>query len=488
MLTDNLRPVSAQLLIDGEWIGGNRLSEIRNPANPDEVVGTAVQAGREHVDLAVAAARSSQRRWEALGFVARAKAIAQGLERLETGTQDRSELYSRENGRVLAEALAELRASSINQRITLEYADVLAEGREIPAHNGVSYVDYMAYGVVASIIPWNAPVTLSFLQIVPALLAGNTMVVKPPESCSLALVDALGAFSSALPRGVINVVTGRASEIGEHLTAHPGVDKVAFIGGIGAGSRVMANAARTVKSVALELGGNDPAILLPDMSLESAALRRMAHSVFSATGQVCMAIKRIYVPDAIADRFVDAFSRVVDEYVVGPGLDKGVTMGPMHTRQSRDGAQAIADDAEGRGATVRWLGQISDQTAFSRGYFIRPAVVTGVTDDAPLMKDEQFCPVIPIATYSDLEDAVERANTTSFGLGASVWSANPDKALQVARRLEAGTVFVNSHGVSGVNRRAPYGGMKQSGIGRKAGLEGILEYLQSRTITKYDLP
>jgi acyl-CoA reductase-like NAD-dependent aldehyde dehydrogenase len=281
------------------------------------------------------------------------------------------------------------------------------------------------------------------------------------------------------------VVTGRSSDLGEILTTHPDVAKIGFTGGISAARKIMGNAAQSIKGLTLELGGNDPAILLDDVDLNDDTVKRMAHGVFAATGQVCMAIKRIYVPESKSRQFFEAFTRMVDGYIVGDGLEPAVTMGPMHTRTGRDDALALIEDCERRGAKVNRLGSVHNKATFERGYFVRPTVVTEIEDEAPLMTEEQFCPAIPIATYRDLDDVVSRANNTSFGLCASVWSGNVERALQVARQMEAGTVFVNAHGVTSVNRRAPYGGMKQSGIGRKASMEGVLEYLQMQTITTH---
>jgi len=247
----------------------------------------------------------------------------------------------------------------------------------------------------------------------------------------------------------------------------------------------MAKAAQSIKGVTLELGGNDPAILLEDVDLGDDTMKRMAHGVFAATGQVCMAIKRIYVPESKSRAFLEAFTKTVDRYVVGDGLEDGVTMGPMHTGDGREGALKLIEDCERRGAKVSRLGSIHNKATFERGYFVRPAVVTDIHDDAPLMTEEQFCPVIPIATYQNVDEVIPRANNTHFGLCASIWSAQMDRALDIARQMEAGTVFVNSHGVTSVNRRAPYGGVKQSGIGRKASIEGVLEYMQLQTITTH---
>jgi acyl-CoA reductase-like NAD-dependent aldehyde dehydrogenase len=473
------------MLIGGKWTSGSNIIEVRNPAHPDEIVGTAIRGTETDVEHAIAAAKAAQPGWARRNFTERAKILSAALDRFAEGTESRARLYARENGRVLAEALGELRGVPMAQRLTLELAPELDAGKQMRAPSGRTFVNYMPYGVVVSIVPWNAPVTLGFLHVIPALLAGNGVVIKPPESCPLTLVESMGVISDLLPPGLVNVVTGRSVDLGELLTTHPDVAKIGFTGGIAAARQIMANAAQSIKGVTLELGGNDPAILLEDVDLGDDTMKRMAHGVFAATGQVCMAIKRIYVPESISSAFLEAFTKAVDRYVVGDGLESGVSMGPMHTRNGREGALKLIEDCERRGAKVSRLGSIHNNATFERGYFVRPAVVTEIDDDAPLMMEEQFCPVIPVTTYQRVEDVIPRANKTYFGLCASIWSSRVDRALGIARQMEAGTVFVNSHGVTSVNRRAPYGGVKQSGIGRKASIEGVLEYLQSQAITTY---
>jgi acyl-CoA reductase-like NAD-dependent aldehyde dehydrogenase len=335
-------------------------------------------------------------------------------------------------------------------------------------------------------VPWNAPIGLAFLQIIPALLAGNAIVLKPPETCPLSLIQAIERTAPLLPPGLINVVTGMPDEIGDALTAHPDVSKIAFTGSVPSARKIMANAAQTIKGITLELGGNDPAILLPDADLGDPTMERMAKSVYRMTGQVCMAIKRIYVPESIKDRFLDAFTRAVDKIVVGDGLDTTVTMGPMHTARALGRAQTIIADATNRGAKVEVLGQVPDKDVFDRGHFMRPTVVSDIADDAPLMAEEQFCPAVPVATYRDADDAIARANATVYGLGGSIWSRDIGRASDLARRLQAGTVFVNAHGTESVNRKLPYGGVKQSGIGRRAGIEGVREYMQIQTLATFE--
>jgi acyl-CoA reductase-like NAD-dependent aldehyde dehydrogenase len=273
------------------------------------------------------------------------------------------------------------------------------------------------------------------------------------------------------------------SEIGDALTTHPDIGKIGFTGSIPSARHIMANAARTIKGVTLELGGNDPAIVLEDAELDAACMKAMANATFALTGQVCMAIKRIYVPAKRKDEFVEAFAKAADAIVAGDGLEPGVTMGPLHTKKAQQKAQEMVDDARRRGAHVNELGKIDNESTFKGGYFMRPSVITDVPDDAPIMFEEQFCPAIPIATYDDLDDVISRANDSVYGLSASVWGRDVNRAVDVARRIEAGQVWINAHGVAAINHMAPYGGIKQSGVGRRSGLEGILEYMQSQTIT-----
>jgi acyl-CoA reductase-like NAD-dependent aldehyde dehydrogenase len=370
--------------------------------------------------------------------------------------------------------------------MALAHAAELDAGRSLAAPHGRTFIVNRPYGVVVSIVPWNSPVVLAFTQIVAALLAGNCVVLKPPETCPLALIRSVIMFAEALPPETINIVTGLPGEIGDALTSHPDVGKIGFTGSIPSARHIMANAAQTIKGVTLELGGNDPAIILDDADLGAANMKSMLGATFQMTGQVCMAIKRIYVPSRRRDEFLDAFCEAAQSLVVGDGLEPAVTMGPLHTHKAQGRAEGLVEDAARRGAKVTDLGRIDNDATFAGGYFMRPVVVTDIAEDAPLMTEEQFCPAVPVATYDDLDDAIARANRTVYGLSGSVWSRDVDRALGIARRLEAGQVWINSHGVHAINHLAPYGGVKQSGIGRKSGIEGIREYLQSQTITTHE--
>jgi acyl-CoA reductase-like NAD-dependent aldehyde dehydrogenase len=479
-------PIREYMLIGGKDIDGPARIEVRNPARPDDLVGTIVRGTPDDVRAAVAAAKAAQPAWAARTHTERAAILQKGLDRLERDIEARAAVFTRENGKPLAEARGELMSVPRRQRMALSFAPELEAGRHLDAPNGRTVVIDRPYGVVVSIVPWNAPVSLAFTQIVAALLTGNCVVLKPPETCPLALIRAVRLFAEELPPGVINVVTGLPGEIGDALTTHPDVGKIGFTGSIPSARHIMANAAQTIKGVTLELGGNDPAIILEDAELGAPTMKAMLGATFQMTGQVCMAIKRVFVPSKRRDEFMEAFAKAAESLVVGDGLEPAVTMGPLHTRRAQVRAEGLLEDAVRRGADVTELGRVDDESTFSAGYFMRPVMVANIADDAPLMTEEQFCPALPVVTYDDLDDAVSRANRTIYGLSGSVWSRDVERAMQVARKVEAGQVWVNSHGPAAINYLAPYGGVKQSGIGRKSGIEGIREYVQSQTITTHE--
>jgi acyl-CoA reductase-like NAD-dependent aldehyde dehydrogenase len=480
-------PIHEPMLIAGKRVDGLARIDVRNPARPDELVGTVVRGTPEHVDAAVAAAKAAQPAWAGMTFTERAQILAAGIAKLESDIDRRAAVFVRENGKPLAEARGELMSVPRRQQMALAHAAELDAGRSLAAPHGRTFVVNRPYGVVVSIVPWNSPVVLAFTQIVAALLAGNCVVLKPPETCPLALIRSVIMFAEALPPGTINIVTGLPADIGDALTTHPDVGKIGFTGSIPSARHIMANAAQTIKGVTLELGGNDPAIILDDADLGTSAMKSMLGATFQMTGQVCMAIKRIYVPTRRRGEFLDAFCEAAQSLVVGDGLEPAVTLGPLHTQKAHVRAKGLVEDAARRGAKVKDLGRIDNDATFAGGYFMRPVVVTDVPEDAPLMTEEQFCPAIPVATYDELDDAIARANRSVYGLSGSVWSRDVDRALGVARKLEAGQVWINSHGVHAINHLAPYGGVKHSGIGRKSGIEGIREYMQSQTITTHEV-
>lgn len=461
---------------------------VTNPARPAEGVLEAPVASLDQLDEAIAAARRAQPAWAALGFEARLAAVTRAAEAAAAvaAERDLARLLTREHGKVLSEASFETATLGF---MPVTFADAVREAlatRRTP--EGMSALSREPVGVVGAILPFNWPVAVLGMKTVPALLAGNAVVVKAPPSCPGAVLEVTAALAEALPPGLVAALNAPGPELGEALVAHPGVDMVSFTGGVTTGRAVMAAAARAPKPALLELGGNDAAILCPDVELGEALVERIFQAAFGSSGQVCMAIKRLYAPrDRVRD-LVEALLARAEREVIGDGTAEGVTMGPVHTARSRDFVEGLLAEAASLGARVRRGGRLREQDRDSGGYFVVPAVVEGAPPHAGIVRDEQFAPALPVLPYRDLDDAVAQANATSFGLSASVWTRDDDLATSLAGRLEAGTVWVNHHGTGATDPRMPFGGWKQSGIGRELAPEGVAEYTRARSVTRHVLP
>ncbi len=333
---------------------------------------------------------------------------------------------------------------------------------------------------MAAILPFNWPVSVMGNKVLPALLAGDTVVVKAPPSCPATVLMVAAAMAEVLPPGVLNVVNGPDAALGAALVGHPDVDMVSFTGGVGTGQAVMAAAAATTRPVVLELGGNDAAILAPDVVGDAGLADRLVEAAFITSGQVCMAIKRLYVHRDRLDETVDALASRLATEVVGDGLADGVTMGPVHTAAARNRVEALVSEAVAAGALLVRPGRMRAEDERSGGYFVSPALVVAPPADSGIVRQEQFAPALPVIPYDDMEEAIDAANDTAFGLCASVWSNDDVLAADVASRLSAGTVFVNAHGLSVIDMYAPMGGWKQSGFGVELGTEGMQAFARQR--------
>jgi len=474
------------LVIDGAVVTGESGTyPVHNPVRPAEVVLEAPAASPAQLDRAVDAARRAKASWAALDFAERAefvcKAAAAAGETVTTS--DLATLLTREHGKVHWEAQFDAGTIGGMAGAFVPLAGDALAGRVLSGHSGRrTSVTAAPHGVVAAVLPFNWPVSVLGNKVLPALLMGNTVVVKAPPTCPGAVLATARALAEALPPGVVNAINGPGRELGAALIAHPGVDMVSFTGGPATGRAVMAGASDLLTPLVLELGGNDPAIIGPDVEIDDALASAIIGAAFITSGQVCMAVKRLYVPEAKVAAMVDALVARVAKEVVGDGLASETTMGPVHMASAQQRVEAMITEALERGATVHRPARVRDEDAGNGGYLVSPAIVVGVPDDASIVCDEQFAPALPVLGYRDIDEAVARANDSEFGLCASVWTADDDLAQDVAGRFEAGTVFVNGHGTSVMDLRAPFGGWKQSGFGLELGPEGMAAFTRPKTI------
>lgn len=475
--------ITEQMIVDGRRRGGVGWIERVNPARPDEIVGRVAEADADLARTAVAAAHRTFDGWAGTPAQERLAALHAAADRIETLVEDVAPVLCDELGKVIGDCRGEIRFAAITLRDMLGRAErILAEPRVVESEPRYLEIRQVPYGVVGAVTPWNAPVILALLKVAPALATGNTMVVKPSPVAPLAVTRVLAAIADELPAGVLNVVHGGA-EVGRVITGDERVAKVAFTGGLATGRAIMRNAAATVKPLVLELGGNDAAILLDDVTLDDATVERLVHATFITTGQVCMAAKRILVHRSRYEEVLEAYRAVADKaLVVGDPRDEATTIGPLALPATRTHIADLVERARRDGARVDDLGTVADPDLVERGWFLRPTVVTDVAADHPIVTTEQFGPTVPILPFDDVDEAVALANGDDLGLASSVWSANEEQALTVARRLRTGTTFVNTHNRSGMALDAPFGGRGLSGFGREYSDAGVREYLQSHAI------
>lgn len=464
--------LAAGMLIDGAIVAGEQFLEVTDPAT-GQPFALAPDATRAQLDRAVAAARRAFPAWSARAIEDRRAVLREVAERLRAQAEPIGALLTAEQGKPLRDAVGEIRraADRIESLIALDISDeLLRDDREERVE-----IRYRPLGVVGGITPWNVPVALAVAKLAQALYTGNCLVLKPSPLAPLSTLALGQAVADIVPAGVFNVVSG-GNALGAWLTSHPEVEKISFTGSVATGRRVLESAAATFKRVTLELGGNDPAIVLADADIDAAA-EGIARSAFANCGQVCMAVKRVLVHHSLHEALVDALAMRAAAIRVGPGTDPETGMGPIQNRmQFEKVAGLIEGIRQTPGARIVTGGTVRR----SGGYFVEPTVVTGLSDDAPLVREEQFGPVVPVLSYDDVDEAIARANATEFGLGASIWTRDVDRAQALAGRIEAGTVWINRHG--GSPRGAPFGGAKHSGLGREQGVLGLRSYMEMQVV------
>jgi len=485
-MTDTLStaaPVTTGLYIGGEKRDTEDRLEIADPANPGAVAGYAAAASTQDVADAVAAAKEAFPAWSALTPQERAAKMAEAIAGIGDERDEDAAVLTRENGKIVHESWVDALVFEIRWNLALSLADEVDTSKVLEPAPGIAVrttVAHQALGVVSIIVPFNWPIAILAASLPHALLAGNTVIVKPPLSAPLATTRVVQRVAEKLPAGVLNVVTGRDSEMSA-LIDNEDVAAVHFTGSVGGGKRMMEMASRTLTRVTLELGGNDPAILREDAVLDDDHMDRLFGAVYDTTGQICMNAKRIYVHRSRMDEVVKGLSDRLEKVVIGHGLEEGTTMGPLHSSAQKAFVTDIIDEAKASGATVLEFGELPTGD-YAGGNFMRPAIVVDPEESLRVVTQEQFGPVIPVIPFDSDDDAVRKANDTWGGLGGSVWSADTDAAQRLGGKLECGYVWVNDHGANRLDLRAPFGGMKQSGMGREQGIEGVRAFQDSRSI------
>ncbi|HEX2593285.1 MAG TPA: aldehyde dehydrogenase family protein [Rhizomicrobium sp.] len=459
-----------KMLINGRLEDGASMMDVINPAT-EEVLSQCPRADKAQLDKAVAAAKAAFPAWSKTPVDERKKAMLAIAGILEANAGELARILTQEQGKPIGDATGEIygAAAFFKYFTTLDLPVQKLEGTpgaRVELHR-------KPLGVIGAIIPWNFPMILMAFKLAPALLAGNTLVIKPAPTTPLATLRFAELIKDTVPAGVLNFITD-ANDLGGAMTAHPDIRKISFTGSTATGKKVMASAADTLKRITLELGGNDAAIVLDDVNPKEAAPKLFA-GAFQNNGQVCIAMKRLYVHESIYDEMCKELADLAENAVMGDGLQQGVTLGPLQNKMQYEKVKEVLEDTKKHGKIIAG-GVVPDQP----GYFIRPTIVRDITDGTRLVDEEQFGPLLPVIKFKDAEDALERANNSPYGLGGSIWSKDLDRAYDLATRMNSGSVWVNKHADLAPN--IPFGGSKQSGFGSELGVEGLEEFTQLHVI------
>jgi succinate-semialdehyde dehydrogenase/glutarate-semialdehyde dehydrogenase len=474
--------MAAQMIIGGDRVAssGGATEDVKNPAT-GEVVDSVPKGGAKDAERAVEAAQRAFPGWADTPFAKRAE-ILYKLERLirerENGL---ATLLTKEQGKPLKESVLEMRRFA---HTILHYAGLgkSVRGGHVPLLDKGRYgmILKRPIGVCASIVPWNFPVSLMGNKIGPALLAGNTVVVKPATTTPLTVIEVVKLFLEAgLPPGVLNVVTGPGGTVGEALIKHPAVRKIGFTGATDTGRKVMAMAAEQIKRVTLELGGSDPMIVCDDADLPPAVSAAAVGRFFNC-GQACLAVKRLYLFEQIYEPFVAKLVERVKKLKLGNGMNADTRLGPLHTDAQRKEVDEQVQDAPARGARALAGGKRPNGSELAQGHFYEPTLLVEVPEDARVATEEVFGPALPIFKVKSLDEAIEKANRSIYGLGSSVWTRDLARANQAAEKLEAGYTWINSAQI--IFDELPFGGLKQSGLGKEHGKEALDYYMETKSV------
>jgi acyl-CoA reductase-like NAD-dependent aldehyde dehydrogenase len=462
--------VDYKLLIGGELVDGDLDMDVVNPATGQCFV-TVPRASTRQADQAIAAAKAAQPGWGATPVATRQAKLVELADAIAANAHELARVLTQEQGKPLAEAQGEVAWTEgfLRHYATLELPDRIIQD------DAAAYiaVRHKPLGVVVGIIAWNFPLLVACWKIGPAVLAGNAIVLKPAPTTPVTAL-ALGALCRDIfPAGIVNIITD-ANDLGPHLTSHPDVAKIGFTGSTATGKRIAASSADGLKRVTLELGGNDPAIVLEDVDVRETA-KAIFGNAFLNCGQVCLAVKRAYVHADIYDAMCAELAALAQAAIVGDGLEQGTQIGPIQNAMQYDKVKGFLDVARADGTIIA-----GGQAIERAGYFIQPTIVRDVTDGMMIVDEEQFGPILPVIKFDDVEDVIARANASDYGLGGSVWSADVGRAATIAARIESGQVWVNQH--LAIGPHIPMAGFKNSGLGVEQAEEGLAEYSQIQVI------
>ncbi|KAK5050533.1 hypothetical protein LTR84_003814 [Exophiala bonariae] len=459
-------------VINGKTRSSSRASQGTNPSTMEQLPDVPIASSLD-LDEAVRGSRAAFAEWSTIPVERRKALVKSFADTLEAHCEPFAHLLTLEQGKPLRFARAEINNGVFRAR-TLCNLDLKEESR-FEDEKRRAILSYAPLGVCALIVPWNFPISLSTQKIASALVTGNTIILKPSPFtpyCGLKLGE---LAQQIFPPGVFQVLNGD-HELGPWITAHPGIDKISFTGSIPTGKKVMESASRTLKRVTLELGGNDPCIICDDVDIEETVAKVAIISLLNS-GQICIAVKRIYVQENVYDRFLDAFVNYVKALKLGDGFEEGVFIGPLQNEQQYEIAKRFLSDIESQNLKVALGGSVN---VIGTGLFITPTVVDRPPDTSDLVKEEPFAPIIPLLSWKNEEEVVSRANETKTGLGGSVWSKDIARATRIARKLQVGTTWINEHGA--LDPRVPFSGLKESGYGTELGLEGLKAFCNSKVI------
>lgn len=471
------------MLINGELVQaeGNCTAPVINPATGKEF-DAVPDASRGDVDKAVAAARAAFPGWRAKPFAERAECLKRFSEALKARVDEFAKALTSEQGKPLGMAKWEVGATAgkVLKWTTAEAAELVPEEYE-RNEKGRCEVHFHPRGVVVGITPWNFPLLMAANKLFPAVITGNTIVLKPSPFTPLSTVMLASIAKDCFPAGVMNIITG-GNGVGQMLVEHPDVKMVAFTGSSATGKKIMATCSSSLKRATLELGGNDPCIILPGSDVKDFAPKVFQKAMFN-TGQVCTAIKRLYVHDSQYEEMVSALAALAVGAKLGDGMAEGTQYGPLNNKMQLERVEGLVEEARKSGARIAAGGGRAQPTGVAEAYFYKPTIIADISDDQRIVQEEQFGPALPVLKYTEVADAVSRANATNMGLGASVWGADVQKAADVATQLEAGSIWINAHLGSGLDIDAPFAGIKESGVGQEGGGKiHLKEYVDAKCV------